>query len=105
MARSNSRGLLDSDEVALKQYLYVLRPVLAVDWILARGTMPPVRFDDLVDTVLSDDSRVRQDVSVLLAKKRSGTELGKGPRLHILHDYLVNASQHLTRRLSWRGNP
>ena len=89
MARSNSRGLLDADKVVLKQYLYVLRPVLAVDWVLARGTIPPVRFDELVDTMLSDDSRVHDDVTVLLAKKRSGTELGKGPRLHMLHEYLV----------------
>lgn len=35
MARKNFRGYLQGDEVRLKKYFYVLRPLLAVRWVEA----------------------------------------------------------------------
>ncbi len=44
MAEGNYREYLKGDLVRAKKYFYVLRPVLACQWILDRGTPPPMLF-------------------------------------------------------------
>ena len=39
----------------LKKYFYVLRPLMACDWILAHKTPPPVLFDSLLNEMETDD--------------------------------------------------
>jgi len=48
MARKNFRGYLQGDSVRLKKYFYVLRPLLAVRWVEAGKSAPPVRFCGLL---------------------------------------------------------
>lgn len=40
MARNNYREYLQGDQVKIKKYFYVLRPVLACKWIEQHNTMP-----------------------------------------------------------------
>ena len=46
MAEGNYREYLKGDLVGAKKYFYVLRPVLACQWILDWGTPQPMLFDD-----------------------------------------------------------
>lgn len=47
MANNNYRETLRGNEVKLKKYFYVLRPIWAAQWITEIGTVPPVLFSAL----------------------------------------------------------
>jgi predicted nucleotidyltransferase len=86
MARGNNRNYLSGDSIRLKDYFYVLRPVLACRWIEGHETMPPVKFIDLVNDQLP--FALRALVEELLLHKRSGIESAAGPRIDAIHEFL-----------------
>ena len=51
MARGNAREYLFGDEVKLKKYFYVLRPLLAIRFLELHNTPPPVEFEKLLRSV------------------------------------------------------
>ena len=85
-ARKNYREYLKGDMVRLKKYFYVLRPILACRWILEKQTPPPMLFSELADACL--DEALVPAVSDLLHRKMETPELGLGPRIDIINDYL-----------------
>lgn len=74
MARGNYRTYLQGDRVKIKKYFYVLRPVLACEWIERYGDMPPMAFDALADRLLPRDGELWRAVQQLLARKKAGDE-------------------------------
>jgi hypothetical protein len=88
MAKRNHAQYLLGEEVRLKKYLYVLRPLLACDWIATTGTMAPMEFQHLIDRLLPDGP-VRASIDRLLVAKMSGGELGVGPRDAVLHGWIA----------------
>ena len=72
--------------VKLKKYFYVLRPILACRWILDRQTPPPVLFSELSETYL--DKSLVPIVDELVRIKTETPEIGTGPRIDALNDYL-----------------
>lgn len=55
MAKNNWRNDIDKAHTTAKKYLYTLRALLCVKWIVERNTIPPVSFDELVrGTVTSE---------------------------------------------------
>lgn len=85
MAETNYRGYLKSDEVRVKKYFYVLRPLLAAKWILDKKTAPPMLFDDLVEAELEDE--LRPELMRLLELKKTLPEMGLAPQIPIMNDY------------------
>ena len=73
MAKNNFRGYLKGDQVRLKKYLYVLRPILAVLWIDAGRGIPPMRFADLADATMTDPE-LKKEINALLKVKMSSGE-------------------------------
>lgn len=53
MAKGNYREYLKTDEVKLKKYFYVIRPILACKWILDKKTAPPMLFSELMKSALT----------------------------------------------------
>ncbi|SEO47958.1 nucleotidyltransferase domain-containing protein [Paenibacillus sp. OV219] len=88
MARGNYRAYLQGDQVRLKKYFYVLRPILACRWIERENTMPPMEFQTLVDEMLPEGSELTDTIHQLLARKIAGDELNYEPRLDVLNEYL-----------------
>lgn len=86
MARKNFRGYLQSEQVRLKKYFYVLRPLLAVRWIDQGRGRPPMTFAELLQTV--DDTALLAEVDELLALKRQAGEATYGPRRPLLHAFI-----------------
>ena len=86
MARRNIAGYLGGDQVKLKKYFYVVRPLLACRWIIAHRTAVPMLFSDLVDAVLPDS--LKPVVGELLAAKAETSELGTGPHIPELDAYI-----------------
>ena len=85
MASSNYRTYLQEDTVRLKKYFYVLRPVLAAQWIAERRCPPPILFDILAESVLP--AELRQIVAELKTQKMQTPEIGRGPRIPELNAY------------------
>lgn len=70
MARRN-QDALKAEEISVKKYFYVLRPLFAALWLLEREGVPPVWFDDLRDITTPEMNRIIDD---LLTLKRQGDE-------------------------------
>lgn len=88
MARKNFRDYLQREEVRLKKYFYVLRPLLAVRWVEAGKGVPPMRFADLLAGSELDAS-LRQEIDELLEHKQRAGEAMYGPRRPLLHAFIL----------------
>ncbi len=107
-AAGNYREWLKDDEVRLKKYFYVLRPILAAMWIAKRKTAPPMLFEELMYAEL--DEGLIPTVEKLLVMKKSMKEMGMAPKIQILNDYIEKmlpqlrekAEQMDDERASWR---
>ena len=86
MAEGNYRDYLKGDMVKAKKYFYVLRPVLACEWILHRQTPPPMLFSELADAELP--SSLRADIERLLDLKMSSPEIKEIPKVDAVNRYL-----------------
>jgi predicted nucleotidyltransferase len=87
MAEGNYREYLQSDLVRVKKYFYVLRPILACDWIKQTNNMPPMEFEKLLETQLPNEE-VKYKILELLQRKKSGQELSVEPKIKILNEFL-----------------
>ena len=65
-----------NDQVRLKKYFYVLRPLFAIRYIEQGLGVPPVPFDELAAAVAPD--HLNSALDSLLALKRETVELGLG---------------------------
>lgn len=87
MAAGNHRGYLRGERVRLKKYFYVLRPLLAVRWIEAFGTPPPLAFESLLQA-LDLPEPLLAAVHELLERKRATPELGEGPSVQAIQAFI-----------------
>jgi uncharacterized protein len=87
MAENNYNAYLQKEMVRVKKYFYVLRPLLACDWIRRTNTMAPVEFHKLVESQVTDCS-VKAEIQNLLSRKMLGEELGEAPKNQTLHTFL-----------------
>lgn len=85
-AKTNFRGYLQSDEVRLKKYFYVLRPLLAVRWLERFGTPAPIEFEKLLNML--DDVPLRAVIDDLVTLKKQTPELGLSPKMPELNAFI-----------------
>ena len=86
MAEGNYREYLKGDLVRAKKYFYVLRPVLACQWILDWGTPPPMLFSELLKTELPVE--LIDVVNQLLELKMNSPEIKLIKRITEINEYL-----------------
>jgi len=96
MAKGNYREYLRGDRVWLKKYLYVLRPLLALEWMNQSPQPVPVRFDKLLNAVLPRGS-VRRAIDQLLRAKTQGMEGKYGPTIPIINRFIETELDRLKR--------
>jgi predicted nucleotidyltransferase len=96
MARKNHREYLKGERVRLKKYLYVLRPLLACLWVEQRGGVPPMRFQALVDGLVSDPA-LQQAIAELLRIKRAAGEAQHGRPMPVLGAFIEQELARLER--------
>jgi predicted nucleotidyltransferase len=87
MAQGNYREYLKGPTVWIKKYFYVLRPILAINWIERDLGIVPTEFWVLVDKVV-DSSKLREEIGKLVEAKRRGEELDHGPRIEPISDFI-----------------
>lgn len=68
--KHNDRYIKDYG-LPLKRFLYYLRGILVCKWLSEKGTIPPVRFSELVDATVEDTDMKAKIAHLLELKKRS----------------------------------
>ncbi len=76
------------DDVKLKKYFYVVRPLLSLQWVIANKSMPPMNLHDLM-AATEMPAGVRAAVVELYELKKSTPELGRRPRLAVIDDWAL----------------
>jgi len=87
MAQRNYREYLKGEAVRFKKYFYVLRPILAVQWIERGYGIVPTEFEVLVRKVIVDPE-LKEAIDTLLKVKRDGEELDYGPRIDSVSEFI-----------------
>ena len=103
MARGNAREYLFKDQVRLKKYFYVLRPLLAIRYIEQHNSAPPVEFRKLVDAVAP--SEILQGIDNLLELKRNTPELGNGNQIPEINEFITSEIERHGEAFKGQGRP
>lgn len=86
--------VLKREEVILKKYFYILRPIFACEWIEKNQTVPPVQFSKVIEA--ADPDLPRKKVAELLQAKKQGHELDKAPKVDDLNKYIERKLDHFS---------
>ncbi|HSH03499.1 MAG TPA: nucleotidyltransferase domain-containing protein [Anaerolineae bacterium] len=87
MADGNYRSYMQGEEVWIKKYFYILRPLLAIRWIEAGRGVAPTPFGELVAQAELAPALERA-IGALIAAKKEGAELDRGPRIPVISDFI-----------------
>ncbi|WHY79083.1 nucleotidyltransferase domain-containing protein [Neobacillus sp. WH10] len=101
MAKGNFRDYLHRDQVKIKKYFYVLRPILACIWIEKHNTVPPIEFQILVEELL-DEGQLKHEILTLLERKIRGDELNLEQKVTVINDFIkreINRLEEYTKIL------
>ena len=99
MAQGNYREYLKGDVVWIKKYFYVLRPILAMNWIERGWGVVPTDFNILVGK-LTFEPPVAKEIARLLEAKRAGAELDRGPRIDTLSRFIEEELDRWERNIA-----
>ena len=88
MARGNYREYLKGERVWIKKYFYILRPLLAINWLEKDLGIVPTEFRDLVNQVVRDEE-LKREIEKLIKAKQQGAELDYGPRIPVIGDFIA----------------
>lgn len=86
MANNNFEAYLQGEQVKIKKYFYVIRPLLAAKWVVDRKTQPPMSFSELVEAELPQ--KLRTIIDDLLDKKQNMPEMGLASKIKELDDFI-----------------
>ena len=86
MADGNYREFLQADNVKIKKYFYVLRPIMACMWIENNKEPPPMEFEKLLTQI--KDSVLLDKINELLLRKKAGTELGIEAKIPCINNFI-----------------
>lgn len=95
MAKGNFRDYLQGEQVKIKKYFYVLRPLLACVWIERYESMPPMEFEELVEALIPVDTPLYAEIHELLRRKKAGDEMDLEPQLPAIQAYLTAQIAHV----------
>lgn len=93
MAKSNYDNSFGKETVKFKKYFYVLRPLLAAEWVASRRELPPLVFGELLETL--PEGAVKNTVTELVNAKRSGSKRNEGEPIAILNKYIEDGFARL----------
>jgi uncharacterized protein len=98
IAKNKYEEIMSTDQVKIKRYFYILRPVLACMWIEKNNTMPPMEFYKLMAEQQLDGTLINE-INKLLEKKTAGLEIDIEPKSPVIVDFLKNKLDHFDQYL------
>jgi predicted nucleotidyltransferase len=87
LATQRGRFIAGREVVNLKKYFYAVRPAIALQWLRERADPPPMDLPGLLSGVRLPDAAAAALEALRVAKK-SSSEVGAGPRIEALDDYI-----------------
>ena len=93
MAQNNYREYMKGELVKHKKYFYILRPLLAINWLERGLGVVPTEFQTLVDEIITSPS-LKKEINQLIERKKQGQEIDVGPKIPEISDYI---EQEVTR--------
>lgn len=103
MARGNAREYLFGEEVKLKKYFYVLRPLLAIRFLEEKDAPPPVEFKKLLYSVCP--KYLVPVIEDLIKLKRETPEIGYGAQIPEINSFIENELERHGNVFSGYGRP
>jgi predicted nucleotidyltransferase len=94
MAKTNYRSYLRADQVPLKKYFYVLRPLLSVQWLERYKRPAPIEFHKLLH-LIEDNRPLVRAIEELLVRKRAAPELGLSTPVASINAFIESELQRL----------
>jgi len=94
MAKGNYKEYLNREEVKIKRYFNIFRPLLAAKWIEKHHAFPPIKFNQLVEDALptGEIRKVLEDITNL---KRAGEVLYQNSRTEFIHHFVETEIEQL----------
>ncbi|MEO0470078.1 MAG: nucleotidyltransferase domain-containing protein [Bacteroidota bacterium] len=92
IARSSIEKGLQGEQFNIKKYFYVLRPLLAAQWIVVHKSIPPMEFAPLRSVIT--DQQVQAEVEGLLEKKRLAKEKSLIPVQPVIQAFITEQMQY-----------
>jgi uncharacterized protein len=99
MAQGNFREYLKGERVRTKKYFYVLRPILAIQWLEKGYGVTPTAFGALVERMVTEPALL-DAIQTLIEQKRQGAELDEGPRIPVISEFIENELARLEQGIS-----
>lgn len=88
MAKREFHGdFYKGDEVVMKKYLYVMRPLLIILWLRIHQAIPPISMVEVLNGVEIPDD-VRAEIDTIFETKRAGMETRRGPKHPALDNFI-----------------
>lgn len=87
MAKKNYKDYIQREEVKVKKFFYVLRPILACSWIERYSTVPPADLQVLLACILPN-GLLKQEIESLIKRKMSGDKSKIDPNISIINQYV-----------------
>lgn len=85
-ANSTFKQYLQDKEVKYKKYIYALRPLLACKYIELNHTIPPVKFEELLQQDLPTE--LSDEIARMLVIKANSDEKDLNPRMPVIQKYI-----------------
>ena len=98
MAKGNFREYLKGDTVSVKKYFYVLRPLLAIQWIEQSNEVVPTEFGVLVNNLIPVGN-LRDEIESLIERKKLGDELKREPRIETISHFIESEMTRLSDKI------
>lgn len=94
MAKGNYRDYLNREEVKIKRYFNIFRPLLAAKWIEKHNEFPPIKFTQLVEDILPN-GEMKKIFDDIIKQKVAGEVVDLNPRTEIIKHFLDIEMEHL----------
>ena len=88
LAMNNFKAYLTGETVKPKKYLYVLRSILACEWIKKKNSIPPVLFRELYKEFLTPSIPIYSELEKLLKIKVEAKERAAGAHFVVVDKFI-----------------
>lgn len=90
LAMNNFKAYLTGETVKPKKYLYVLRSILACEWIKKKNPIPPVLFRELYEELLDPTAPIYSELEKLLKIKVEAKERTAGAHYAVVDKFIAD---------------
>lgn len=103
MARGNYKDYVRGEDIRVKKYFYLLRPILAILWIEQGYGVAPTAFSTLLERVVTN-TELKAEINRLMELKASGSEVDRGPQSPLVNQFIEGELTRLETQTQYHQN-